>query len=116
VVLWFCPEILEDTLLPEPFHVVPVLDLTMSDGVVETICPGVSLQYPVMGHNGCYLARRLAIIGILRCNKESLPVPSVEQTDRNCSGDEQTMSALSSSRWIMQPSLDPDPALIVTGA
>ena len=39
VVLWFCTEVLEDTLLPEALHVVPVLDLAMADRVVQGVGP-----------------------------------------------------------------------------
>ena len=43
VVLWLCSEVLEDTLLPEPLHQVPVLHDAMSDGVLGSIAWNVSL-------------------------------------------------------------------------
>lgn len=33
VVLWLCPQVLEDALFPEPFHEVPVLHDTVSDRI-----------------------------------------------------------------------------------
>lgn len=35
VVFGFCPEVLEDALFPEPLHVIPILNLSMSDRVVQ---------------------------------------------------------------------------------
>ena len=37
MILWLRPQILEDRLLPVPFHVIPVLNLTVADGVVHAI-------------------------------------------------------------------------------
>lgn len=37
MILGLGSQILENRLLPESFHVVPVLDLTMSDGVVKRV-------------------------------------------------------------------------------
>jgi hypothetical protein len=43
VVLWFCAQILEDRLLPVAFHVVPVINHAVSNGVMDSIagCLGV---------------------------------------------------------------------------
>jgi hypothetical protein len=46
-------EILENGLLPEPFHVVPVLDLTVADGVVQVVCPE---EYVRVGCRECVSA------------------------------------------------------------
>ena len=37
MVLRLRPEVLEDRLLPVTFHVIPVVDLTMADRVVDTV-------------------------------------------------------------------------------
>jgi len=37
VVLGLAPEVLEDGLLPEPLHKIPVLNLTLADGVSQTV-------------------------------------------------------------------------------
>lgn len=37
MIFWLCPQILEDRLLPVPFHVIPVIDLPMSDGITNAI-------------------------------------------------------------------------------
>ncbi|KAI3480684.1 hypothetical protein L1887_57163 [Cichorium endivia] len=37
VVLWLCTEVLEDALLPEALHVVPVFDETVADGLVHLV-------------------------------------------------------------------------------
>lgn len=42
VILGLGAEILEDALLPEPLHLVPVVDHAVADGVVEGVGPGVS--------------------------------------------------------------------------
>jgi hypothetical protein len=39
MVLWFGTEVLEDTLLPESLHVIPILNHAMSNGVVQSIRP-----------------------------------------------------------------------------
>ena len=37
MVLRLCAEILEDRLFPVPLHVIPVVDLTMANRVVDTV-------------------------------------------------------------------------------
>ena len=37
VVLWLRAEILKDSLLPIAFHVVPIVDLSMANGVVNAV-------------------------------------------------------------------------------
>ena len=37
MVFWLDTQVLEDTLLPKPFHVVPILNLAMLDGIVDTV-------------------------------------------------------------------------------
>ena len=37
MILWLRPQILENRLFPVPFHVIPVLNLTVADGVVHAI-------------------------------------------------------------------------------
>lgn len=37
MVLWFGAEVLEDALLPVPFHVVPVVDHAVLDGVIDVV-------------------------------------------------------------------------------
>ena len=37
VILRFSSEVLEDALFPEPFHVIPVVDQSMLDRVVERV-------------------------------------------------------------------------------
>ena len=39
MILRLRPEILEDTLLPEPFHVVPIVNHAVFNGIVERVCP-----------------------------------------------------------------------------
>ena len=43
MVFWLCTKILEYRLLPVPLHVVPVLNLTMANGVVDAIARGLSI-------------------------------------------------------------------------
>lgn len=43
VVLWLSSEVLEDTLLPEALHQIPVLDYAMTDGVLCGIARYISL-------------------------------------------------------------------------
>ena len=43
MVLGLCTKVLEDRLLPIPLHVVPILDLTVADGVVHTITGGLGV-------------------------------------------------------------------------
>ena len=43
MVLRLCAEILEDRLLPVPLHVVPVVNLSMANGVVDAIARGLSI-------------------------------------------------------------------------
>jgi hypothetical protein len=35
------PEVLEDRLFPVPFHVIPVLNLTMTNRIVDTVSRGL---------------------------------------------------------------------------
>ena len=44
MILRFCAEVLEDRLLPVALHVVPVLDLTVSNGVVDAIAWGLRVR------------------------------------------------------------------------
>lgn len=37
MVFWLCSQVLEDRLLPVPLHVIPVFNLAVSDGVVDSI-------------------------------------------------------------------------------
>jgi hypothetical protein len=37
MVLRLCPEVLEDGLFPVTLHVIPIIDLTMADRVVDTV-------------------------------------------------------------------------------
>jgi hypothetical protein len=37
MVFWLCSEILEDSLLPVPFHVVPIIDHSLPDGIIYSI-------------------------------------------------------------------------------
>lgn len=37
MILWLCTQVLEDALFPISLHVVPIIDETMSDGVVYAI-------------------------------------------------------------------------------
>jgi hypothetical protein len=37
MVLWLRPEVLEDRLFPVTLHVIPVIDLTMADRIVDTV-------------------------------------------------------------------------------
>ena len=37
MVFWLCPQVLEDRLFPIPLHIVPILDLTMADGIVHAV-------------------------------------------------------------------------------
>jgi len=41
MIFGLCAQILEDGLLPVPFHVIPVLDRAVTDGVVDSIGLGV---------------------------------------------------------------------------
>jgi hypothetical protein len=41
VILRLCPEILEYRLCPEPLHQIPVLDLSMSNRIVDVVSLGV---------------------------------------------------------------------------
>ena len=43
----FRSEIFEDRLLPVPLHVIPVLDLTMANGIVDAItrCLGIGKSF-----------------------------------------------------------------------
>jgi len=47
VVLRLGAEVLEDRLFPVAFHVIPVVDLTMADRVVDTVswCLGISERF-----------------------------------------------------------------------
>lgn len=38
MILWLSTQVLEDALFPISLHVVPVINETMSDGVVDAIC------------------------------------------------------------------------------
>lgn len=44
MVFWFGPEVFEDRLLPVTFHMIPIINHTVSDRVVYTItrCPRIS--------------------------------------------------------------------------
>lgn len=44
VILRFCPQVLEDRLLPVPLHVVPVLNLTMPNRIVHAISRGLRVR------------------------------------------------------------------------
>ena len=44
MILWLRSQILEDGLLPVPLHVVPILNLTMADGVIDTISGGLRVR------------------------------------------------------------------------
>ena len=37
VILRFAPEVLEDAMLPIPLHLIPVLNLTVPDGVADRV-------------------------------------------------------------------------------
>lgn len=41
VVFWLDSQVFEDGVRPEPLHVVPILNLTMADRVVDTITRAV---------------------------------------------------------------------------
>ena len=43
MVLWLGSEVLEDTLLPESLHEVPVFDDAMTDGILSGIARDISL-------------------------------------------------------------------------
>ena len=40
VILWFCPQIFEDRLLPVPLHIVPVINLPMSYRIANAVSWG----------------------------------------------------------------------------
>ena len=44
VVLGLCTQVLEDRLLPVALHIIPVLDLTMADGVVDSVARSLSVR------------------------------------------------------------------------
>ena len=44
VVLGLCTQVLEDRLLPVPLHVIPVIYLTMSNGVVDAISRSLRIR------------------------------------------------------------------------
>jgi hypothetical protein len=66
VVFWLGAEILEYTLFPEALHVVPILDLTVFDGVVEVVRPRLlalfilAHTHPVQPTDRTSLCRRAA--------------------------------------------------------
>jgi hypothetical protein len=37
MILWLRPKVLEDCLFPITLHVIPVIDLTMADRIVDTV-------------------------------------------------------------------------------
>lgn len=37
MILWLRPEVLEDSLFPVTLHVIPVIDLTMTNRIVDTV-------------------------------------------------------------------------------
>lgn len=47
MVLWLGTEVLEDRLFPVAFHVIPVVDLTMANRVVDTVswCLGIGKRF-----------------------------------------------------------------------
>ncbi len=45
MVLRFGTEVLEDALLPESFHVVPILDETMTDGLIDLVGFSVGIGF-----------------------------------------------------------------------
>ena len=44
MILWLRSQILEDGLLPVPLHVVPIVNLTMTDRVVDTVSGGLRVR------------------------------------------------------------------------
>ena len=44
MILRLSPEILEDGLFPVPLHIVPILNLTVPDGVVNTISGSLRIR------------------------------------------------------------------------
>ena len=42
MVLGLSTQVLEDTLFPEPLHMIPILNLTMIDRVMKTVCSVIS--------------------------------------------------------------------------
>lgn len=41
----FRSQIFEDRLFPVPFHVIPIVYLTMSNGIVDTVSRGLCVRY-----------------------------------------------------------------------
>jgi hypothetical protein len=73
VVLWFGTEVLEDTLLPESLHVIPVLNHTMSNRVMQSICPVSQLSFMIDGDIKAYLEFATASSPIKK-SRSSIPL------------------------------------------
>ena len=43
MVFWFSSEVLEDRLFPIAFHVIPVLDLSVTNGIIYAISGSLSI-------------------------------------------------------------------------
>jgi len=41
MVLWLSPKVFEDALLPVALHVIPIINHTVSDGIVDAVGLGV---------------------------------------------------------------------------
>lgn len=44
MVLWLRTQVLEDRLLPVSFHVIPVLNLPMADGIIHAVAWGLRIR------------------------------------------------------------------------
>ena len=44
MLFWFCAEVLEDAPLPDLFHVIPVLDKAVVDGIIDLVRAGIFLR------------------------------------------------------------------------
>jgi hypothetical protein len=44
MVFWFCPKIFEYRLLPIPFHIIPIFNHALPDGIIDTISRGLGVR------------------------------------------------------------------------
>lgn len=54
MVLWFGPQVFENTLFPKPLHMIPILNHTMFDRIVQAIGSNISF-IPMQGIYSAYL-------------------------------------------------------------
>lgn len=91
MIFWFSPQILEYCLLPVPFHMIPVVYHTVTDGVVNAISRGFRIGEGFVSNEEVkvfYTAFRCEVARFRRNGRTATSRLSSGPTGSNCSGED----------------------------